>query len=126
MLAPTNFFNLEGLPEPIFDLLKDVDIVWEVLDRIGDYLQGLFPTQAKILGHVENGAYLVNRESIYLGPNSYVESGAYIEGPAYIDANCQVRHGAYIRGNLIAGEGCVLGHTSEFKNCILLPGCAAP
>ena len=36
------------------------------------------------------------------------------------------RAGAYIRGNVIAGEKCVLGNSSEFKNCLLMDGVQAP
>lgn len=126
MLAPTDFFDLENLTEPLASLFNDVNIVWEALNKIGDRLEEVFPRQAAIVGHVENGAYLVNKESIYLGSGTYVEAGAYIEGPAYIGSECQIRHGAYIRGNVIAGDGCVLGHTSEFKNCILLPESTVP
>jgi UDP-N-acetylglucosamine diphosphorylase / glucose-1-phosphate thymidylyltransferase / UDP-N-acetylgalactosamine diphosphorylase / glucosamine-1-phosphate N-acetyltransferase / galactosamine-1-phosphate N-acetyltransferase len=126
MLAPSDFFDLENLSEPISGLLRNVNVVWDALNQLGDYLQTLFPAKAAILGHVEHGAYLVKSESIYLGPGAYIEAGAYVEGPAYIGAKCQVRHGAYIRGNVIAGDSCVLGHTSEFKNCILLPGSSAP
>jgi len=38
----------------------------------------------------------------------------------YLGEDCHVRHGAYLRGNVIAGNGCVLGHASEFKNSLLL------
>jgi NDP-sugar pyrophosphorylase family protein len=36
-----------------------------------------------------------------------------------------VRPGAFIRGNVIAGRGCVLGNSSEFKNCLLMDGVQA-
>ncbi len=45
---------------------------------------------------------------------------AVIEGPCYIGPECQIRPGAYIRGNVIAGRGCVLGNSCEYKNCLLL------
>jgi len=37
-----------------------------------------------------------------------------------------VVHPTYIRGNVIAGQGCVLGNSSEFKNCLLLDAVQAP
>ena len=51
---------------------------------------------------------------------------ATIIGPVYIGANTQIRPGAFIRGHVITGEGCVLGNSSEFKNCLLLDGVQAP
>jgi len=51
---------------------------------------------------------------------------ATIIGPAWIGAGTQIRPGAFIRGNVIAGAGCVLGNSSEFKNCLLMDGVQAP
>ena len=33
--------------------------------------------------------------------------------------------GCYVRQNVIVGDGCVLGNSSEFKNCLLLDGVQA-
>ncbi|MBE3560892.1 MAG: hypothetical protein IMW89_16980, partial [Ktedonobacteraceae bacterium] len=38
---------------------------------------------------------------------------------------CIVRHGAYVRADTLAGENCIIGHASETKNAILLPGSSA-
>jgi NDP-sugar pyrophosphorylase family protein len=65
-------------------------------------------------------------DNVFLGEGTVVEPGAYIQGPAWIGANCQIRHGAYLRENVIAGDGCILGNSSEFKNCVLLAGAHAP
>ena len=37
-----------------------------------------------------------------------------------------MRSGCYIRENVIVGDGCVLGNSCEFKNCILFDGCEVP
>jgi NDP-sugar pyrophosphorylase family protein len=42
-----------------------------------------------------------------------------IKGPVWIGRDCEVRQGAYLRGGVIAGDGCVLGNSCEFKNCLL-------
>ena len=49
-----------------------------------------------------------------------------IIGPAYVGEGCELRPGVYIRGNVIAGAGCVLGNSCEFKNCLLLDGVQVP
>ena len=121
----TEFFDMEFLNEPLAGLLSDVAQVWDVLSKLEAYLNNLFPANAAIEGLVEEGAYLVDAERIYIGPGAHVEAGAYIKGPAYIGPNCAVKHGAYVRGSVMAGEGCVLGHASEFKNALLLPGAQA-
>jgi NDP-sugar pyrophosphorylase family protein len=63
---------------------------------------------------------------VFLGPGVVLPAQATLIGPAWIGANTQIRPGAYIRGNVIVGEGCVLGNSSEFKNCLLLDGVQAP
>ena len=40
--------------------------------------------------------------------------------PAIIGKDTELRPGAFLRGNVIVGEKCVVGNSSELKNCILL------
>jgi NDP-sugar pyrophosphorylase family protein len=122
VLRPDDFFDLSNLAEPLAGLFQGVDHVWQVLAKLQLYLEQILASETAIHGHVEAGATLVNPESIYIGPGTRVEAGAYIAGPTYIGTNCTVRHGAYVRGSVMAGDGCVLGHASEFKNALLLPG----
>jgi NDP-sugar pyrophosphorylase family protein len=58
--------------------------------------------------------------NVIIDPSVKLPSCCVIEGPAYISANTEIRAGAYIRGNVIVGEGCVLGHSCEYKNCLLM------
>ena len=44
---------------------------------------------------------------------------AFINGPAIIGKDAEVRHCAFIRGNAIVGEGAVVGNSTELKNVIL-------
>ena len=125
-MNPADFFDLSDLDEPLRSLFAGVEHVWDVLKRVHAHLEALFPQQAGIHGQVDPGAILVNPEQIYIGPGTHVEATAYIAGPAYIGANCEVRPGAYVRGDLITGDGCVLGHASEFKNVVMLPRAHAP
>ena len=120
MLRPADFFDLSRLTGPFADVFDGVAEIWLAVPRLPLVLERFFRTPGKILGHVEPGAVLVNPESIYLGKRAWVESGAYIRGPAHLGDDCCVRHGAYLRGNVLAGKGCVLGHASEFKNALLL------
>ena len=62
---------------------------------------------------------------VWLHPTVKLPPFAVIQGPAYLGAHTQIRPGAFIRGNVIAGENCVLGNSSEFKNCLLLDGVQA-
>lgn len=112
----SDFFDLEGQGHA--DLYQGVKQVWDVLPKIGPYLQKHLKkgSSARLIGQPVIG------ENVYLGEGTIVEPGVYIRGPAWIGKNCEIRHGAYIRENVIAGDGCVLGNSCEFKNCILLSG----
>lgn len=57
---------------------------------------------------------------IYIGESTVVEPGAFIRGPVIIGSNSEVRQGAYIRGNCVIGDRCVVGHTTEMKNAVML------
>jgi NDP-sugar pyrophosphorylase family protein len=118
--AHTDFFDLKGQGHE--ELFESIHEVWEILPKIAAYLKKHLPkvSQGKILGQPVIG------KDVYLGEGTIVEPGAYIRGPAWIGKNCEIRHGAYLRENVIAGDGCVLGNSSEFKNCLLLDGAHAP
>ncbi len=49
-----------------------------------------------------------------------------IEPPTVIGSGCELRPGAFIRGSVITGENCVIGNSTELKNCIILSGVQAP
>ena len=59
-------------------------------------------------------------DNISIGEGTVVEPGALIKGPAIIGRNTEVRQGAYIRGNCLVGDRCVVGHTTEMKNAVML------
>lgn len=61
-------------------------------------------------------------DRVFIDPSVKLPPYCVIEGPTYISANTEIRAGAYIRGNVIVGEGCVLGNSSEYKNCLLMDG----
>ncbi len=63
---------------------------------------------------------------VYLHPSVQLPPYGSLKGPAWIGPDCQLRPGVYVRGNVIAGAGCVLGNSSEFKNCLLMDKVQAP
>ncbi len=64
--------------------------------------------------------------AVYLHPTVKLPPFGAIYGPCWIGPGCELRPGVYLRGNVIAGANCVLGNSSEFKNCLLLDGVQAP
>ncbi len=122
MLAPADFFELEGLEHESLFHDSRVAFVWDVLKLLRDYLDQVIVSE--IRGQVMDGAYLMGQK-IYIGPGSVVEPGVVIKGPTFIGANTQVRHGAYVRGSVLVGDHCVVGHATEVKNAIFLNGAQA-
>lgn len=106
------------IEEPFTVLFENINNVWEALNRFDVFFQN--QPLGKIEVDIPQGAYLKNKEQIFIGKGTVVEPGAYIIGPCYIGENCSIRQGAYIRGNVIAGSHCVIGHATEAKNTIFL------
>ncbi len=123
MLSPASFFDLDEFAHK--DLFEGLEKVWEVIPRIGPWLEEKIRGKREILGRVMEGAWLEG-EGIYIGPGALVEPGAYIKGPAWIGPGTKVSQGAYIRGNLVTGRDCTIGHATEAKNALFLDRAHAP
>ena len=89
---------------------------WDWLKQIGAALAAadFAPLEQKIPA----GVHLEGK--VWLHPTVKLPAFATIIGPVWIGAGSEIRPSAFIRGNVIAGERCVLGNSSEFKNCLLL------
>ena len=94
------------------ELFDNSEYPWEMLPKI----------KAHILSIIENGmeGYTLLKEGVLVGEGVKIAPTATIEGPTVIGAGTEIRPGAYIRGSVITGEGCVIGNSSELKNCVLL------
>lgn len=107
-----------SVPPLLVPLFENVTYPWEVLPKIGAYLREL--TEKGIPGHTRLS------ETVLVGENVKIAPTAVIEGVCVIGSDTEVRPGAYLRGNVFCGEGCVLGNSSEFKNCLLFDQVQAP
>lgn len=99
-------------PEYLTELFQESEYPWQMLPKIKGY----------ILGLIEKGlpGYTLLSEGVLIGENVKIYPTATIEGPTIIGSGTEVRPGAFIRGSVITGENCVIGNSSELKNCILL------
>ena len=95
---------------------------WDWIKRIGAALESAKFDRLDL--KVPAGVHIEGK--VWLHPTVKLPPHATIIGPVWIGAKTDIRPGAFIRGNVIAGEGCVLGNSSEFKNCLLLDGVQAP
>jgi bifunctional UDP-N-acetylglucosamine pyrophosphorylase / glucosamine-1-phosphate N-acetyltransferase len=120
---PMEYFSLED--ECVREIFSAVSKVWEVLPRIPTLLSKLVEDRRTILGEVAGGAYLGDGP-VFIGPGARIEPGAYVASGCYIGPGVTVRHGAYVRSGCIFLPGSMLGHASEAKNSVFLPGARAP
>ena len=91
---------------------------WEMLPQINRLILSLIKTGLDDFTEL--------KPNVFIGKDVKISDTATIEAPAIIGMGTEIRPGAYLRGNVITGAGCVLGNSSEFKNCILLDGVQAP
>lgn len=63
---------------------------------------------------------------VFIHPEANIGRFVKIEGPSYIGPMSQIRHCALIRPGCWISEGCVVGHSTEIKNTLMLPNSHAP
>lgn len=105
--------NLYSLSETIAaDIFEGVEYPWEALGKIKDFIMEL---GAKL----PEEKYEKRGEDVWVAKSAKVFPSAYINGPAIIDEDAEIRHCAFIRGSVIVGKGAVVGNSTELKNVIL-------
>jgi NDP-sugar pyrophosphorylase family protein len=72
------------------------------------------------------GFYTEWRPGVFIGEGTVIADTATVIGPAIFGAGCEVRHAAFVRNDVIAGDGCVIGNSTELKNCLLLDAVQVP
>lgn len=93
-------------------LFENHEYPWQILPDIKDFI--LLFIQKGIKG------YTFLQQDVLIGENVKLYPNVTIEGPAIIGSGTEIRPGAFIRGSVITGEKCVIGNSSELKNCVLL------
>lgn len=112
-LQDTTIAALYTLEETIAkDVFEGVTYPWEVLPKIGEFI-------VKLGNSLPEDKYEKKGENVWIAKSAKVFPSAYINGPAIIDEEAEVRHCAFIRGNAIVGKGAVVGNSTELKNVIL-------
>ena len=102
----------------ILPLFESSEYPWEILPKIKSYIAIL----------IENGipGYSLYKEGVLIGHNVKIYDTATIEPPAVIGSGTEIRPGAFLRGNVITGECCVIGNSTEIKNAVLLDKVGIP
>ena len=111
----------------LFDLEKSLagkylscyDYPWEALEGFGAFIRGLG-------NYLDTEEYFSPSRGVWLHRTVEIDPTARIDSPCILGAGTKVRHGAFIRGNVLVGENCVIGNSTELKNSILFDGAKAP
>ncbi|MCI9147406.1 MAG: UDP-N-acetylglucosamine pyrophosphorylase [Hungatella sp.] len=92
---------------------------WEVFPHIGRIVkelgQGLSEEEFERVG-----------EDVWIHKSVSVPPTATVNGPAIFGRDTEIRPGAFVRGNVLVGEGCVVGNSTELKNVILFDNVQVP
>jgi NDP-sugar pyrophosphorylase family protein len=101
------------------ELFLETEYPWEALPKIAAFVRALGPTlSAEEYDHPDDGVWIHRSARVY----PYTT----IIGPTVIGADTEIRPGAFIRGSVLVGRGCVVGNSTELKNCILFDKVQVP
>lgn len=100
-------------------LFEETEYPWEVLPRIKDFVLALGPT-------LDGSEYERVADQVWIHRSCKVYDTAVILGPTIIGAETEVRPSAFIRGSVLVGRNCVVGNSTELKNCILFDRVQVP
>lgn len=100
------------------DLFDSCEYPWQMLPKIKELILSLIETGIEGFTELKPG--------VLVGKDVKIAQTATIEAPTIIGHGTEIRPGAYIRGSVITGSGCVMGNSSEFKNCIILDKAQIP
>ena len=105
--------NLFSLDETIAkDLFTGISFPWEALANISAFILELGSA-------LPEDEYEKRGENVWVARSANVAPSAFLNGPAIIDKDAEIRHCAFIRGNAIVGKGAVVGNSTELKNVVL-------
>lgn len=100
------------------DLFDTHEYPWEILPCIKAYILDLIKGGLSGFTEISDG--------VFVGKNVKIYPTATIEGPTIIGDGTEIRPGAFIRGSVITGANCVIGNSTELKNCVLSEGVQVP
>ncbi len=100
------------------ELFDSAEYPWQMLPKIKDLALKL----------IENGleGFTEIKPGVLVGENVKIADTVTIEAPTIIGHGTEIRPGAFLRGSIITGSNCVIGNSSELKNCILLDRVQVP
>lgn len=118
----SEFFELGD--EPVYEIFAGSALPWEPLTKIKTFIRSFLEKNGcRVPANLPADIHLSG--DVYIEDGAILESGIYIAGPTLIFRGAEVRFGAYIRGDVIVAEKALVGHDTEVKHSLLLPGAKA-
>ena len=113
----SNLFDIQKTVSK--DIFSNCTYPWEVLPKIKDFIIELGKTLPK-------DKFELYKENVWIARSCKLYPNIYIDGPCIIDEETEIRPSAFIRGNVIVGKNCVIGNSTELKNCIIFDSVQVP
>ena len=117
MLKTVDLFDLSHTKAA--PLLEKTEYPWEALDGIKNFILELGKT-------LSPDEYDHPSENVWIAKDAVIFPNNYIAGPCIIGHKTEVRPGAFIRGSALIGDNCVIGNSTELKNCIISDNVQVP
>ena len=92
---------------------------WEVLPLIKSFV-------IELGKKLPENKFFLYKENVWIAKSCKLYPNIYIDGPCIIDEDTEVRPCAFIRGSVIVGKNCVVGNSTELKNCIIFDNVQVP
>lgn len=92
---------------------------WEALRGLRQFIR-------EVGRSLDKGEYEEIAEEIWAHKSVTIVRTARISSPCIIGADTELRQGAFIRGGVLVGKKCVVGNSTELKNCILFDEAQTP
>lgn len=119
MIKPVETERLYDCKVPyLSELFAQYRYPWELIAAIRPHIRQLISAKT--------GEFREYAPDVWIGENVEISSTATIEPPAIVGSGTVLRNGAFIRGGVITGRRCVIGNSTELKNCILLDEVQVP
>lgn len=116
-MRTVDLFDLEKtIAKP---LLETYEFPWQALGEIKSFV-------ISVGEKLDKEKFDEVSPQVWIAKSAKVFPSAYIAAPCIIDEDTEVRHSAFIRGGVIIGKNCVVGNSTEMKNCIIFDNVQIP
>ena len=101
------------------EMLSGCEYPWEALAKIKETVFAIGQT-------LDPERYEQVKDGVWIARSASIAPTASIAAPCIIGEDTEVRPGAFLRGSVLVGDGCVVGNSTELKNCILFDEVQVP